>query len=633
MSEPGGVGLTIANAIAAQCARAPDAVAIAAPGRAPLSYGALDDLLRAAVRALAAMGLGRGDRVALAVSQGPEMATAVLAVATAAACAPLNPALRAEECARHLARLRPAALVAQAGAGAPARAAAARLGIPVVDLAPRPGAPVGSFDLAGVVRPAVVHAPAGADDVAVILPTSGTTADPKLVPLTQGALCTSARAVADSLALGPSERCLNVMPLSHVHGLVGALLASLVSGGRIVCGGDFHAPGFPAALEAEEATWYTAVPTMHQAILAVVRRGGAPVRHRLRVIRSCSAPLPPAALEELEATFGVPVVEAYGMTEAAHQVASNPLPPRRRKPGSVGLATGSEIRLVDAAGETTAPGETGEIAIRGPAIMSGYLDDPGATRAAFAGGWLRTGDLGRVDADGYLFIAGRLKELINRAGEKIAPREVEEALLAHPAVAGALVFPAPHPQLGEEVAALVVLRAGDGATARELRAFTAARLADFKVPRRMLFAPALPLGPTGKPDRAAAAALLPRGQATEGEPRAGGDGAGPPDSSAAPSGILECAVAAIWCSILGLETAGVDDDFFAQGGDSLLAFRVLARVRAGLGADVPLHVFFETPTIAMLAREVAADTSRRAPPAVGEAGGPLAKPDDGVVLS
>ena len=608
---------TIETLVRAWARLRPDAVAIEAPGRRPLTYQELDRHLADTGRALGAHGVGGQDRVALVLGNGPEMATAFLAVAAHAICAPLNPALRAEEYHRQLARLRPAVLVTDSRPGSPAREVAGAVGVPVLDLLRDTEGPAGCFMLAGAPARSRPERPSEApsrpptsrpsvsrpEDVALILPTSGTTAQAKLVPLTHAALCASARTTAASLALGPDDRCLGVMPLFHIHGLVGALLASLAAGGSVVCTAGLHAPSFSAWLEAHRPTWYTAVPTMHQAVLAHAgaRPDGAR-EHTLRVIRSCSAPLPPRVLAGLEDAFGVPVVEAYGMTEAAHQVASNPVPPRARRPGSVGVATGTEVAVVDAAGAPLPAGASGEIVVRGPSVTAGYLEDDEANARAFAGGWLRTGDLGVLDADGYLSITGRLKEVINRGGEKIAPREVEDALSAHPEVAEAVVFPAPHAQLGEEVAAAVVRRAGSELGARELRAFAAERLAEFKVPRHVLFLPALPQGPTGKAQRLGLAEAL----GITG--RAVSAGCAPFTPPRTP---LEREVALLWAQVLGTAGAGVLDDFFEAGGDSLLATQLLVRVRHALGAVVPLHVFFEAPTAAALAREV--ETTRRAP--------------------
>jgi len=297
------------------------------------------------------------------------------------------------------------------------------------------------------------------EDIALVLHTSGTTSRPKIVPLTAANICASARHIGATLRLAPADRCLNIMPLFHIHGLMAAVLASLAAGASVVCTPGFNALKFFAWLDEVEPTWYTAVPTMHQAILA--RAGRNPeiiARARLRFIRSSSSSLPPSVLTALEATFGCPVIEAYGMTEAAHQMASNPLPPAARKPGSVGIAAGPRISIMDENGNLLTTGSIGEVVIRGDNVTRGYANNAEANAAAFSEGWFRTGDQGVIDPEGYLTLTGRLKELINRGGEKISPREVDEALMDHPAVLQAVTFALPHPMLGEDVGAAVVLR-------------------------------------------------------------------------------------------------------------------------------------------------------------------------------
>ena len=339
-------------------------------------------------------------------------------------------------------------------------------------------------------------------DAALILHTSGTTSRPKIVPLTHGNLCASARNIVETLSLGPTDRGLHVMPLFHIHGLVAGLLAPLLAGGSVFCAPGFNALKFFAWMDEARPTWYTAVPTMHQAILARAGRNRDVIlRSPLRFIRSSSASLPPQVMAGLEETFSAPVIEAYAMTEAAHQMTSNPLPPRPRKPGTVGVAAGPEVRILDAQGNVLPAGQIGEVAIRGENVLQGYENNPQANAAAFVNGWFRTGDQGHLDEDGYLRITGRLKEIINRGGEKISPREVDEVLLSHPAVAQALTFALPHEKLGEEVAAAIVVHEGQKVAEQELRDFAAGRLSDFKVPRRIVFLEQIPAGPTGKPQR------------------------------------------------------------------------------------------------------------------------------------
>jgi acyl-CoA synthetase (AMP-forming)/AMP-acid ligase II len=366
------------------------------------------------------------------------------------------------------------------------------------------GVPAGAFELqSGASAGAPARGgPATAGDVALLLHTSGTTSRPKIVPLSQHNLAVSAVSIRRAVALSPADRCLNVMPLFHIHGLMAAVLASFAAGASVVCTPGFNALRFFAWLDEFQPTWYTAVPTMHQAILARSARNPESVeRARLRLIRSSSSSLPPQVMADLERTFRCPVIESYGMTEASHQMASNPLPPEARKPGTVGIAAGPEIAIMAAGGQLLAPGEVGEVVIRGPSVTRGYRNNPAANAASFTDGWFHTGDQGVLDDEGYLTLTGRLKEIINRGGEKVAPLEVDNVLSAHPAVAQALTFAMPHPKLGEEVAAAIVLKEGQSASESEIRDFAAERLADFKVPRKLVFLDEIPKGATGKLQR------------------------------------------------------------------------------------------------------------------------------------
>ena len=472
----------------------------ATDGRPPLSHAGLAALAERTVAWLNAHGIGRGDRVAIVLPNGPEMAAAFLAIAAGATTAPLNPAYRAEEFDFYLSDLNAKAIVLPPGDGGAAREAAVRRGITILEAIP--GAAAGEFTLSGGV-PGAAARPGMAEpsDIALVLHTSGTTARPKIVPLTQANLAASARHIGATLKLSPADACLNIMPLFHIPGLVAAVLSSIAAGGAVVCTPGFDALRFFRWLDEERPSWVTAVPTMHQAILARAERNRDIIaRAPLRFLRSSSASLPAPVMKEIEAVFGCPLVESYGMTEAAHQMASNPLE-GPRKPGLVGPPAGPEIAIMDEEGRILPQGAVGEVVIRGPNVTPGYENNPEANAKAFVNGWFRTGDQGMFDPDGYLMLTGRLKELINRGGEKISPLEVDGVLSAHPAVAQALTFAMPHPKLGEEVAAAVVLREGASLTERELRDFAAQHLADFKVPRKVVFLSEIPKGATGKLQR------------------------------------------------------------------------------------------------------------------------------------
>jgi len=481
------------------------AVALSAPDSADLSYSALRQQIDETGAALRDIGIRPADRIGIVLPNGAEMATAFLAVACAATSAPLNPSYRAEEFEFYLSDLRARALVLRAGDPSPALDIARKLAIPVLTLHPHPEQGAGRFtlDCTGISlgAPATGEA-SGADDAALVLHTSGTTSRPKIVPLSHRNVCASARNIQRSCALTAADRGLNIMPLFHIHGLIAAVLAPLSAGGSVYCTPGFNALKFFGWLEAAQPTWYSAVPTMHQAILTRARSNAAIIAaHPLRFIRSSSSALPVQVISELESVFGAPVIEAYGMTEAAHQMASNPLPPAVRKPGTVGPAAGPDIAIMSEEGTLLAAGATGEIVIRGENVTAGYESNPKANAEAFVNGWFRTGDQGTMDADGYVAITGRLKEIINRGGEKISPREIDEVLMAHPAVLQVVTFAIPHAKLGEEVGAVVVLREGVQATEQQLREFVATRVADFKVPRKLLFLEEIPKGATGKLQR------------------------------------------------------------------------------------------------------------------------------------
>ena len=479
--------------------------AISAPSTPDLFYRGLREQASATVEALQAIGLTPSDRVAIVLPNGPEMAVAFIAVASAVASAPLNPGYRAEEFEFYLTDLQAKALIVEAGSTSPAIEVATRLGTPILTLHPTPEAGAGRFTLEtkglslgnGAARRAVTP-----DDIALVLHTSGTTSRPKIVPLSQRNVCASARNIGGSLALTAADRGLNVMPLFHIHGLIAAVLAPLAAGGSVFCTPGFNALKFFGWMQEARPTWYTAVPTMHQAILGRARNNADVIAaNPLRFVRSSSSSLPPQVLAELEAAFSTTVVEAYGMTEAAHQMASNPLQAGARKPGTVGLPAGPEVEIMDEAGALLEAGGVGEIVIRGDNVTAGYEGNPKANAEAFTQGWFRTGDQGVKDHDGFITITGRLKEIINRGGEKISPREVDEILMDHPAVEQVVTFGIPHDKWGEEVGAVVVLREGLSASERDLRDFVGARAADFKVPRKILFMDEIPKGATGKLQR------------------------------------------------------------------------------------------------------------------------------------
>jgi oxalate---CoA ligase len=485
-----------------------DRPTIGSPGRPDLSQRALQEQVRETVKALNEFGIGRNDRVAIVLNNGPEMATGFIGVAAGATTAPLNPSYKEAEFAFYMEDLRAKALVVAEGDRTPALAAAVNLGIPVISL--QPGTNSGAYRLIGSPSSApALPGPAEPDDVALILHTSGTTSRPKIVPLSQRNIVRSATNIAATLHLSANDRGLIIMPLFHIHGLMAGLLAPLSAHGYVSCTAGFNALKFFTWMDEVHPTWYTAVPTMHQAILMRAPQNKQIIaRNPLRFLRSSSSSMPVAVIQELEQTFGAPLIEAYGMTEAAHQMTSNPLPPGARKPGSVGLAAGPEVAIMSETGEPLGRNVPGEIVIRGANVTLGYESNPKANADSFTNGWFRTGDLGVLDDDGYLSIEGRIKEIIIRGGEKISPREIDEILMEHPAVAQAVTFAIPHDKLGEEVGAAIVCRQGTTTTVREIREFVSAKVADFKVPRQIVILEELPKGATGKIQRIGLAAKL-----------------------------------------------------------------------------------------------------------------------------
>ncbi len=586
---------TINQIILAQAAAQPQTAALLSPGLPSLDYGSLGCNVMKIALGLEELGIQRRERVAIVLPGGAESALAFLSVSCAAVSSPLNPNYQLAEFDFYLSDLEARALLTLEGYQTPARISAAALGIPVIELASVPDGASLWFDIMeSQNNPEVQPSDPSPEDPALVLHTSGTTSRPKQVVLTHANLVASAKHISSWLSLTNRDRCLNIMPLFHIHGLMAALLASITAGGSVVCTPGFNAPRFFEWMESFQPTWYSAVPTMHQAILGRCGEHQKVVeRNPLRFIRSSSSSLPPQLMQELEAAFKAPVIESYGMTEASHQMASNPLPPRPRKPGSVGLPAGPQVAIMQEDGaELCQPGELGEIVIRGPNVTRGYHANPEANSKAFSDGWFRTGDQGYFDQDGYLFITGRLKELINRGGEKISPREVEEVLLDHPAVSQAVVFAVQDTQLGEDVAAAVVLR-DDTASEISLRQFLANRLSIFKVPKRILILDEIPKGATGKVQRIGLAQRL----GLSAVPLKVEDKTSSEAFDLQPRDALEAKLQNLWCEILMLPQVGVNQRFTDAGGDSMLAALLYARVQEELAVELTLLDFFDAQTI------------------------------------
>jgi acyl-CoA synthetase (AMP-forming)/AMP-acid ligase II len=467
-----------------------------------VSYDDLRLQVAEAADILASAGIGPGDRVAMALPNCLDTVVCFLAASIAGTAAPLNPGYRFDEFRFFLDDTNARLLIAPAVGADDVRRAATERGTPV--LTSTVAAP-GKVELTPASKAKTAGAPSP-DDIALILHTSGSTGRPKRVPLRHRNLAVSAENIVNTYNLTAEDVALVAMPLFHVHGLMASTMATLLSGGTIIVPPKFNPLSFWRTVRDHRATWYSAVPTIHNLLLARAGNERPDGSQNLRFIRSCSAPLSPEMMHQMESVFGVPVLEAYGMTEASHQMASNPLPPAQRKPGTVGPGTGVKISIMDAAGTHLKTDEAGEVVIQGPNVIDGYENNPEANATSFTNGWFRTGDQGVLDSDGYLRLVARIKELINRGGEKISPREIDEVLLTHPAVAEAVCFGVAHPAWGEEVAAAVVLR--ESVHESDIMAFCKERLADYKRPKKIHIVQQIPRTATGKIQRRAVATAL-----------------------------------------------------------------------------------------------------------------------------
>ena len=576
----------------------PKKTAIITPGHERLSYAGLANQLSYIQKYLSSLGLGVSDTVAVIVPDGPEMAVATIGVSAVSRCAPLNPDYRERELHFFLDDLNAKALIIDSTIESPAHDIARSLDIEIIHLVRDPEAVAGVFSLRVKSdrersKPGDPKAPSS-NDVALLLYTSGTTARPKLVPLTHKNLCASAQHIATGLQLTAEDRSLIIMPLVHIHGWVGALLSSLYAGGSVVCARGFYAPEFFNWLLDYAPTWYSAVPTMHRAIVQRHSREKREINsHRLRFIRSSSSPLPARLEAEMETLFSVPVIQAYGMTEASHQIATNPLPPKRRKSGSVGRPTGVEVAIMSPESTThIKQGDRGEIVIRGESLATGYANNTTATAESFVEGWFRTGDEGYLDAEGYLYLTGRLKEMINRGGENIAPLAVEEVLHEHQAVSQAVVFSLPDDRVGEEVGAAVKLKPGFHLLAEELRNFCALQMVDFSVPKRIVFVDHFPTSATGKINRRELAEKLSVTGTAEREVFTKNN-----EEVIHAQSDIEKELRQLWQSVLKLPEIGVDESFLDVGGDSILAALLISRIKKKWGVTVSMVDFFAKPNI------------------------------------
>ncbi|MAM63849.1 non-ribosomal peptide synthetase [Maritimibacter sp. UBA3975] len=551
-----------------------------------LSHVALCDEIDRVGAALGARGISPGNVIVVASPVPYLSALLYLALGAHVTVAPMPARATEAECRAALEGIDPVAMIATDPGMAHVSAASA-LGIPAFEAEHVAGEGITLRSLPGASRP--VSGGRKMASPGLLLTTSGTTGRPKMVALDPARLVAGAAKVAQTLALGHTDSSVTIMPLHHIHGLVAGLLAPVLFGGGNIVRPDAEPEGFLATAAAFGATWYTAVPTMHHAILRAARadpdKAGA---CRFRLIRSSSSALPGSVRSGLVDAFGCPVVEAYGMTEATHQIACQ-RPGEAAAHGTVGMAETGTLRIVDPDGTEVEVGVQGEVLIRGANVIDGYLDNPEANETAFADGWMRTGDIGRLNVDGSLTLVARSKEMVKRGGAQVAPTEVEEALQALPGVVEAIAFGVSHPTLGQDLAAAVVLDPGSGADARLLRAALLGRLSDHKVPSRILALREIPKGPTGKPRRLEMEALL----ADDLDP-----------GFAAPESPVEGFLAALFAEAIGAERIGRDDDFFLSGGDSLSGTSMMVHLNALVGTTISGETLFHYPTPAELAAYV-----------------------------
>lgn len=568
------------------------AAAIIAPGRPHLTYSELEWVLKSIAAQLAGAGFGRGARIGIALPNGPELAVAILAVCSAATCAPLNDALDEEALLRLLVAMRIDALIVPEGSTSAAARAARRAGIALIALRGSARDPDLVRELVPVSRRGrVAVEPPLASDVALLMHTSGTTGAPKIVPWEQWRVAETVRNRVELSRIDRSDRCLVDLPL-YSSAAIRRVLPGLLTGGAIICPGALSTDAMIELLESLAPTQYFAPPASHIALLEAFERRVPRARHCLKAIWSGTTDLPDAVRSRMERAFSVPVIIGYGMTESG-SIAQTPFPPERAPAGSVGRATNIDIAVADDTGRLLGPDESGEIVVRGPEVFAGYENDDGANRAAFRDGWFRTGDTGRIDADGFVYLSGRLTDIVNRGGTKIAPVEVEAALARHPQVIEAAVFAVEHPTRGQDLAAAVVLR--DPVSEHELRRFLRDGLAAFKIPTRIVEVAELPRGLGGKITRAELAGLVGgTAQRRSESPRIGHE---------------DAEIARIFADVLGVPGVRSEDNFFELGGDSLSASRVVTAVEAAFGVVVTPDVLLDHPTVSELAAAIS-DSAR-----------------------
>ena len=566
----------------------PDHHAIETPGYKPLTYRDLRMQILYGVKTLNAMGFHRNDRIAVILPGGPETGVASLTVMAGFTSVPLNPEYKEQEFAVYFSKMKIKAILVKKDSKTAARAVAASRSLPIIELIPSPDK-AGIFTLSNVpsreMREAVFAVPS---DVALLMQTSGTTALPKIVPNSQQQLCMRAKLICTAFSLNATERSLHIVPFYHAMGILGTFLSPLLAGGTVICPDNFVASDFLPLLKKYRLTHYSAGPALHQGILREIKKARPEELkdHTLRFIRSTSASLPAIIHQELESVLGVPVIESYGMSEAGLLTVN--LPPKR---GSVGISVVDSLAVIDENGNRQKPREKGEIVIQGESVFSGYENAPAETRTAFIDSWFKTGDIGYLDDEGYLYLTGRKSELINKGGEKISPAEIDNALMTHPSVKSAMTFRVNDAGLDEDIAAMVVLENPD-TSEEELRTYLIDRLIQFKVPKRIYFVDEIPRGSTGKPLRYVGTERYTQGTFEHTRTQGRTDDTVSPALTGYQEKLLQ-----IWKDVLDITPLSSDDDFFRCGGNSLAAIELLIKIQRAFNLTIPPDTIYQYPTI------------------------------------
>jgi oxalate---CoA ligase len=623
---------TIGSVIRAHAELRPEAPAFVGTDFAPLNYGELQRQIDDVRNCLRQAGFDRHARIAVGIVGSADAAWTIAAIACAAEAVPLDPKLTFAEVERCLLTTRPNAVIVLRGISSAALRVAEQHNIPIIDASPVQRGKLGLKLTAPRIGPACPLDEPDPDAPAFILHTSGTTIAPNLVPFSHRNVLASAERVRTWFGLTPQDRCLNVSPVYYSHALTTTVLPPLLTGGSAAF------PTNPLNVDLAEwfgalrPTWYSAGPTLHLAVVEKTQlRPDARNEHHLRFISSAGAKIPKEVHDGVESALGVAVLEHYGSSETA-QIASNMPPPGPCKPGTCGIPWPDTIKIVGPDGQQVPVGEQGEILVNRRDVMSGYLNAPELNQLAFIDGWYRTGDIGSLDADGFLSLHARKREMINRGAEKIAPIEIDHALMRHPEVAEAAAYGVPHARLGEDVAAAVVLRRGSKIQPAELREFLSEQLATFKIPRRITIVDRLPKGITGKVQRTrlngllskeppapeagphaepfrfwrrlkqfATLALPGRSSAVDHWPKPNA-GAIISEKSVPSDGDLHAELLQVWKRLLKIEKLSIDDDFFEKGGNSLLVMDLHMEIERLTAKPLPESFLSEASTIRALAK-------------------------------